>query len=241
MKRNLLLIFCALPLFTLANTQPDSSRKATADKAIHSGTITDGYTNQFSFQVEAGTQGLGADLRYGLSRRFSLRLGGNYIPVTYNSNISVSGFHTDYAASANFLNIHLLGDIVPFKGARGLRIVTGAAYLYKANTGLLLSPTGDYSFGNYNVNGTDIGTLNMDVSWKGVAPYLGLGLFKSFPSHVFNFNLDLGTYYLSAPSTHIVGTSLLVENNQLEPQFNNNLKDYRWLPVLQLNFNFKLK
>jgi hypothetical protein len=58
---------------------------------------------------------------------------------------------------------------------------------------------------------------------------------------LFNFNMDIGTYYLNQPSTHIIGTGLLTDNNTLEPQFNQNLKNYRWLPVLQLNFNFRLK
>jgi len=241
MKKYLLLLIIAFPQIVMADNPSDTTHRAKAqNRQIQSPLIADGPLHPLSFQVEAGTQGMGADIRYGLTDRFSLRIGANYIPVNYNSNFSISGFQTDYTASANFLNFHLLGDVVPFEGARGLRLVFGGAYLYKANTGVVLSPTGNYSIGNYNVSGNDIGILNMDVSWKGVAPYLGLGLFKSSPNRVFNFNLDLGTYYLTAPSTHIVGTNLLVDNNQLEPQFDNNLKNYRWLPVLQLNFNFKL-
>ncbi|EHQ30426.1 hypothetical protein [Mucilaginibacter paludis] len=194
-----------------------------------------------SVQLQAGTQGIGADVRYGVYPNLSARLGGSFVPINTGSSLSISGFNTDYSADVKIFNVHLLADYVPFKNIKNLRVVGGAAYLYKANGGLVLSPTGSYTFGNYNLTGPEIGKLDMDVSWKGVAPYLGVGLFKSFPSNLFNFNLDLGTYYLTAPSTRITGTNLLVDNNQLEPQFNDNLKGYRWLPVLQLNFNFKIR
>jgi hypothetical protein len=197
--------------------------------------------NHLSLQLEAGTQGVGGDLRYGSDKRFSARVGASFIPVKVNNVFSFSGFDGATNASVKFSNVHLLADFVPFKHARGFRLVGGAAYLYKAQGGLEFLPSGNYQFGNYTVTAEDLGKLNMDISWKGVAPYAGIGLFKSFPNQLFNINLDLGTYYLSQPNSHVVGTNLLSDNNQLEPQLNNNLKSYRWLPVLQLNFNFKLR
>jgi len=241
MKKNLLLIFCALPLLTLAKTEPDSSKKASALMAGQTKTVQSSFSHHWSMQLEAGTQGVGGDLRYGAFKQLSVRLGASFIPVNADNALSLPGFQSTNSINVNFYNVHLLADIVPFKGARGLRLVAGGAYLYKADGGLNVIPTGSYTYGNTTVTGTDIGNLNMNISWKGIAPYVGLGLFRSFPSHVFNFNLDLGTYYLSQPHTHIVGTGLLSDNYQLEPQFDSNLKEYRWLPVLQLNFNFKLK
>ncbi|WP_233268746.1 hypothetical protein [Mucilaginibacter lacusdianchii] len=197
--------------------------------------------NHLSLQLQVGTQGVGGDLRYGSDKRFSARAGVSFIPVKVNNVFSFSGFDGSTNASVKFSNVHLLADFVPFKQARGFRLVGGAAYLYHAQGGMEFLPTGDYKFGNYTVTADDLGKLNMDISWKGVAPYLGIGLFKSFPNRLFNINLDLGTYYLSQPSSHIVGTNLLSDNNQLEPQLNSNIKSYRWLPVLQVNFNFKLQ
>jgi len=203
--------------------------------------MTEPFNNPMSFQVEAGTQGIGGDLRYGLMPNLSGRFGASFAPLSTNSSLSISGFNTLTSEKINFANVHLLADFVPFENAQGLRLVGGAAYLFQASGRLILSPTGNYSFANYNLTGTDVGVLDMNVAWKGLAPYVGIGLFRSFPNNFLNFNLDLGTYYLTAPTTHITGTNLLVDNNQLEPQFNQNLKNYRWLPVLQLNFNFRIK
>jgi hypothetical protein len=238
MRTILFLMLLALPLFATGAALTDTLSRNANDAHFFSNSQ---FHHPLSLQLEAGTQGFGADMRYGLLSRFSVRLGASFIPVTADNVLSLPGFQSTNNASINFYNAHLLADFVPFKRWRGFRLVGGAAYLYKADGGISVIPTGSYKYGNTTVTGTDIGNLNMNVSWKGAAPYLGIGLFRSFPNHVFNFNLDLGTYYLTQPSTHIVGTGLLADNSSLEPQFNQNLKDYRWLPVLQLNFNFKLK
>jgi hypothetical protein len=244
MKKILLCVLCTLPLINKAASMPaDTTRRAKSEASVTqpASEMLNNFEHHLSFQLEGGTQGVGGDLRYGAASQLSVRLGASFIPVTANNALSLPGFQSTNAINVNFYNIHLLADIVPFSGARGIRFVVGGAYLYKADGGLSVIPTGSYTYGSQTVTGTDIGTLNMNVSWKGIAPYAGLGLFRSFPSHVFNFNLDLGTYYLSQPQTHIVGTGLLSDNYQLEPQFNANLKEYRWLPVIQLNFNFRLK
>lgn len=233
MKKPLLAMLLVLPLLTAA-------QQKTSKQSIAKQSTTDVYSSPLSLQIEVGTQGLGADLRYGAFKRLSFRVGASFIPVTYNNALTLPGFQSTNNATVNFYNAHLLADVVPFKGMRGLRIVAGAAYLYKADAVLNVIPTGSYTYGSTTVTSTDIGTLNMDVSAKCVAPYLGLGLFRSFPSQFFNFNLDLGVYYISQPQTHIIGTGLLSSNDQLETQFNENLKGDRWLPVLQLNFNFRL-
>jgi hypothetical protein len=235
MKKPLLGLLLVLPLLVSAQQKTKSKASATQKQED----IV--YNNPLSLQLQAGTQGIGADLRYGLFRRLSLRAGASFIPVSKDNLITLPGFKSDNTASINFYNAHLLADFVPFKGMRGFRLVGGAAYLYKASGALSVTPVGNYTYGSTTYTAVDIGSLNVDVSWKGIAPYAGIGLFKSFPNHLFNFNLDIGTYYITQPSTHVVGTDVLDKNYQLEPQFNDNLKGYRWLPVIQLNFNFRLK
>lgn len=199
------------------------------------------FHNKLSFQLLAGTQGIGGDLRYGLTPQLSVRGGASFIPVEANNVFSFSGLQSTNSVSVKFSNVHLMADFVPFKHAQGLRLVAGAGYLYQANGNVNVTPTGTYTVGNYKLTPADLGTLKIDMSWKGVAPYFGFGFFKSFPNRVFNVNLDLGTYYLSQPKSDITGTQMLAENYKLEPQLNKNIKSYRWLPVVQLNFNFRIR
>jgi hypothetical protein len=196
--------------------------------------------HQKSLQFNVGTQGAGAEFGYGILSPLALRLGINLIPVTANNVFQVPGFATTNRVNVQFSNVHLLADLTPFSGARGIRVVAGGAYFMQANGGMEVTAAQNFTYGAITVNPDQIGKLNMNVSWKGVAPYMGLALAKMFPRNTFNVNLDLGTYYMPAPSAQIIGTALLEGNSSQALQLEKNIKGYRWLPVVQLNFNFKL-
>lgn len=202
---------------------------------------TDTSNFKLSLQLFGGSQGLGGDLRMGLVHKLSLRLGSAYTPITYLGSVRNSGLVVNYNINANFLNFHSWVDYAPFNHAEGLRLVGGMAYTYRGLLNTSFVPTGNYTFNGYILTGADIGKLNFGLTLKGFAPYMGLGFAKSFPNHFFNINLDLGTYYINAPTVKITGTNLLSDNYKLEPKINDNIKDYRWIPVLQLNFNFRIK
>lgn len=193
-----------------------------------------------SVEINVGTQGIGADYSYGILPRLAVRLGADIIPLSAKNLFNVSGFNSTSKATAKFQNVHLLADFIPFKDYSGLRFVGGMAYFFKANGDINLQPSDEYSYGDIILTPDQVGQINMNVNWNGVAPYLGIGLARLFPSRLFNVNLDVGTYYLSRPNAIITGTGILEGNGSQTGQLNANLKNYKWLPVLQLNFNFKL-
>ena len=194
-----------------------------------------------NIQVLAGSQGLGADVRYGLTPKFGLRFGGaTSTAVKVNDAIEFSGFDASNTLNAELSNVHLMADYAPLN-TNFFRVVAGLGYLFKAGGALKFTPNGSYNYGDIKLTGAEVGQLDIDLSWKGIAPYVGLGLFKSVPQRLFNINLDLGTYFLKAPESTVVGTKLLSENQQMEAQLERNMESYRFLPVIQLNFNFKIK
>jgi hypothetical protein len=196
--------------------------------------------NQKSVKLNLGSQGIGGEFAYGVNNKVALRLGINIIPVSVNDAFEFTDFNSTSKVSAKFTNIHLLADYTPFKSAPAFRLVGGAAYFVRAKGGMHVQPSDNYTYGDIVLNEEQVGYLNMDIDWKGIAPYAGIGLFRVIPKHRFNVNLDLGTYYLKQPDVKIVGTGILKGNNTQEGQLKENVKDYRWLPVLQLNFSYKL-
>lgn len=196
--------------------------------------------HQRSVNLTAGTQGVGAEFSYGLASSLAVRVGASFIPLSMNNAIPVSGLSSNNTLTANFSNVHLMADFTPFKSLHFLRLVGGAGYFIQAKANFGLQPTGNYTYGDIVLTPNEVGKVNMEADWKGVAPYLGLGLANIFPRHFFNVNLDLGTYYLTQPQTSIVGTGILDDNASQNAQFKQNLSAYRFLPVIQLNFNFKL-
>ena len=195
---------------------------------------------QQSVQLNLGSQGIGAEFLYGLSPRLALRAGANIIPLKANNVFKISDFNSSTEASADFTNIHAYADFSPFSDAGAFRIVAGLAYFLKAEGNIRVIPSDSYSYGDLQLSKEQVGHLDLRVDWKGVSPYLGFAIGHAFPRNKFNVNLDLGTYYLSSPKADIKGTGLLSGNDSQTSQFQSNIKDYRWLPVMQLNFNFKL-
>jgi len=210
--------------------------KASAQKFYNG----DGPMHPQSVSITTGSQGVGAEYRYGLSERLNLRGGMNLLPVSANNIFTVSDFHSTSSGKAQFTNFHFLADFTPFQSLSFLRVVGGAAYFMQANGHITVNPTDTYKYGDIVLNKDQVGNLNMDMNWKGVAPYLGLGLIHAFPQRRFNINLDLGTYYLSQPTAQIAGTGILAGNSTQSAQLQKNIQNYRWYPQVQLNFNFKL-
>ncbi|MNK06403.1 hypothetical protein D3C87_242990 [compost metagenome] len=190
-------------------------------------------------QLNVGTQGIGAAFNYGVTKNLAIRTGINAIPIKANDVFKISGFNSTSHVSADFYNIHLLADYTPFEQQRWFRLVAGAAYFIKANGNVRIVPSDDYKFGDLTLTEEQVGYVDLNVDWQGIAPYLGIAFFRSFPKNKFNVNLDLGTYYLPKPNAEIIGTGILTGNSSQTDQFRSNIKDYRWLPILQINFNYK--
>jgi len=206
--------------------------------------VTSGNAAQFvspiSLQVLVGSQGIGADIKYGFLPKLSGRLGFGIIPVSKNKDFHFFGFPVQGQFSTSFSNVHLLADYSPFN-TNSIRLVGGASYITQGKATALISPMGGYNIGNQALTKDQIGVLQADVTWKGVAPYLGIALFKGFPGQLLNVNVDVGTYYLSSPGTSFTGTKLLSDNDANSIQFNKNMQGYRWMPVVQLNFNLRIR
>jgi len=189
-----------------------------------------------SFQILAGTQGVGANFRYVLNKTVGLRLGGSYAKAGVNDKINFSDFSSSNRLSGKLANLHLLAELMPQKF---FRVVAGAAYLANAEALVHFEPKDTQHFNDITITPDEIGTLDFKVETGKLAPYLGVGIGKGIPGRKFNVNLDLGTYYISAPKVTAIGTKLLSNNEPNAVIIQNNIKNYRFLPVMQLNFNFK--
>jgi hypothetical protein len=198
------------------------------------------FVSPISLQVLVGSQGVGADVKYGFLPKLSGRLGFGIIPINANRGFQFFGFPVQGQFSTSFSNVHLLADYSPFN-TNSFRLVGGASYITEGKATAVITPSGGYNIGSQSLTKDQIGVLQADVTWKGVAPYLGIALFKGFPGRLLNVNLDVGTYYLSRPGTSFTGTKLLSDNDANNIQFNKNMQGYRWMPVVQLNFNLRIR
>ena len=223
MKKLIYIILFTLVLQPLAHAQGVDSTTKSARKPM-------------SLQVLAGTQGVGANFRYVLNKTVGFRIGGSYAQAGINDKINLSGFKSTNRASGKFNTAHAMVELMPQKF---FRVVAGAAYLANAEATIQFSPKDAQSFNDITLTPEEIGTLAFNMDWGKFAPYFGFGVGRGIPKKKFNVNIDLGAYYLSSPTVTAVGTKLLSNNDPNAVIIQNNMKDYRFMPVAQLNFNFK--
>lgn len=236
--------FCLLAMQLHAQTRPTVPMEPTSSYA--QSVLRDSVYDRPFFKrpmvvsIHLGTQGLGASTTVKFAPHWLARFGFSIIPIDIkNYSYSYDETKTNITANTNFFNIHLLAGWQPFKNSNWFRVMGGAAYVLNGSVTGYVSPVGDQKAGNITITQDQIGQLEATVDWKGIAPYLGISLFNSIPKHKFNVNVDLGCYYLSAPQASMAGTKLLAGNSENSSQFAENMKDYRFLPVLQINFNYK--
>ena len=189
-----------------------------------------------SLQVLAGSQGIGANFRYVLNKTVGFRVGGSYAAGGVNDKVNFEGFNSNNRLSGSFGTAHALVELMPQKF---FRVVAGAAYLASAEAKLHFEPKDSQTFNDITLTPEEIGALDFNMDWGKFAPYFGIGLGKGIPKKKFNVNVDYGFYYLSSPTVTAVGTKLLTNNQENAVIIQNNMKDYRFMPVAQLNFNFK--
>jgi hypothetical protein len=188
-------------------------------------------------QAHVGTQGFGLSAHYNFIPKLAARLGGSYGKVNINNGFSFDNLNTDNHIEAKLGNVHLYGE---FAALNWLRIIIGAAYLFNAEGNITMTPSESITQNGFTLEQEEIGVLTTKVTYKKFAPYIGLGFGKGLPEKRFNVNMDLGFYYISAPTVTMTGTEYLSDNSQNGPILTENMKNYRFLPVLQFNFNFKL-
>jgi hypothetical protein len=225
---SVVVLLCSISWAKAQNQPADSARANTAKTFI---------PENASVQLHGGTQGFGLSAHYNFLPKLAARLGGSYGAVTINEGFSFKNLSTDNKIEANFSNIHLYGE---YSALSWLRLIAGGAYLFKADGNVVMTPNESVTQDGITLEPDEIGTLTTEITYRKFAPYLGLGFGRGLPQHRFNVNLDLGFYYLSAPNVTMTGTEYLEGNEQNGPILTENMKNYRFLPVIQLNFNFKL-
>lgn len=190
--------------------------------------------------LTAGTQGIGLDYTQSVTTGVSVRLGGSYLPLSYNYSNVFSQVDTDVKLKTkSFANAHLMVDIFPSMDL-GLRITPGIGYFFNAEGHATVQPSGNYKYGDIDLTGEQLGHMEGSIKWKGVAPFLGVGWlfhFRDGESPI-TLGVDLGTYYLPKPKATLTGTNLFEKNAYNEKKFQENVKDYRWLPLLQVTLRY---
>ncbi len=139
------------------------------------------------FGAHVGNLGWGVDLGYDVSQLFTVRLLTNRLGSNYNKTEAGNSYKGDLMLQS----FGLAFDWHPL--ANGIRL-TGAAYNNR-NALSIGAKSSSLKLGD----GTYTGNMDVEMDFKDLAPYLGVGWSSNRASAGFGFGLELGALFQGAP------------------------------------------
>lgn len=181
------------------------------------------------------TLGVGLESGIRFNDNVGVRLGGHWLSVSFDRTVD----DVDYDADANLASFGTLLDYHPFRG--GFRLSGGLRFNFN-NADLTGEPNTDVTIGNETFAASDVGTLQGDVTYDVIAPYLGFGYGATLLEGALSVGFDMGVMYqgaadvdLDAEGGALQGSAVLEDNLALEEQdLEDDLDDYRFYPVIGL-------
>ena len=210
-----------LLFFPALYAQHDRTPAASAEMDYHLG---------FRIAPRVSTLGGGIEVAKGLSPRFGLRGGFNYFTYQYGATED----DVSYELDLELKSFGVFADYHPFKGSfriSGGLLLNGNGLSGKAK------PSGSFDIGDKTYTAAEINSINLDVSYNSVAPYLGLGWDTTFGDHEhWGFTFDVGLIYSGAAKVKLLidGTpsDLEVQRQKEERDLQEELNNLEWWPVL---------
>ena len=204
--------------------------------------------SKFGITGKFGTLGAGLDLTFKIHPKLNARLNANGASSTYDEVDDGIAYKGDLKLSS----IGALLDYHPFEN--GFRLSGG---LYSNGNKIEGSSTDAQNADIGDVNYNIVGTLNSNVGFESSAPYLGLGWGNAVNGYKnFNFSIDAGVLFQGSPNAQLCGTgtatptaggtavdisndaTFLAELEKEETNLNNDLKDFKYYPVISMGVSY---
>jgi hypothetical protein len=195
--------------------------------------------------LKAGTLGAGVDVTKGLSESLGLRLQVN--ALSYDEDLTESD--VDYDAELELKSAGLLVDWHPFSGV--FRVSLGAYWNGNEATAVGRPTGGTYEINGVTYNAADIGSLNGQIDFDSVAPYLGIG-WASAPKagRGMTFSFDLGVLYQGEPNvglTVVCGPAVYAPDCATlqsdvaaeRASLQEDVSDYKFHPVVSFGIGYR--
>lgn len=193
-----------------------------------------------AFAISFGSPGLG--LEY--ARKLSPKLNAKLVWHSFNlkdferEDIEIKDDIVDLIANLEVSIFDLGIEFLPFTNS-SFKLTAGVGYLSNMNANGVVTYTEDVFFGDVIVSKNDVGEINADISWSGVAPYLGIGFGRAIPKKRLGFGIEFGSYFTSSPDVKLTATNLLAPTAEQEDNLREALTTFKFIPRIQLRLAYK--
>jgi hypothetical protein len=203
-------------------------------------------TNDASLGAFASTMGIGLEYQKRISDTLAVKFGIS--GFSYNKDTTVDD--VDYEADLKLRGLGLTLDYHPFSS--GL-YVSGGVYYNGNKFEFTATPhSGTYTFNGHTYNVKDVGSVEGESDLNKFAPFIGLGYDASvFKEGSLFFSLKIGALYQGKPKVNLTAicgptiadtqqcTNLQKDVEVEEANLNDDIKDYKWWPILSIGIMYQ--
>lgn len=188
-----------------------------------------------------GTLGGGLDIAMPIvTNKLDARVGFS----AFQKSVSRTESNVEYDASIKLSTFGAVMDWYPFSGTFRL---TAGVYHDGNKFDLTGKPT---SSGTYTINGTtytaaQVGTLNGEMAFRSMAPYIGIGWGNEFRGGHWTFMGDIGALYQGSPKVTLSASgaasnpTLANDIAAQQQKTQNDVAGYKWWPLLQMGVAYR--
>jgi hypothetical protein len=243
MKKLLLFCFCWMMLLQAKANLSEPANLMGEEDTVTIKIPFNKATRAISAGLSVGTQGIGLEAQLPILKQWQLRFGGTFLPVALSQDYLVFPSRTAVVQlDADYAKLHLIADWEPFQERTDiiskLNISGGLAYFMYAKGKATVMLKDPYQYGDIEMSPEEVGQLIVDSDWKGLAPYLGVGMNRLKTYNNLSLDAAFGMFYLPSPDVTITGSKMLQDNSHNADQLRKNLNSYRFHPTLQFSINY---
>ena len=163
-------------------------------------------TGRLAVGAKTGSLGLGGELMVNVMPDVNLRLGIGTFSFSHDEEYS----DVDYDFDLDLLNYPITLDWYPFGGDFHL---SAGLVINESDFSLDSSYSGSITIGDTTYTAGEVGVLSGDVSFNGIAPYIGIGWGNPFdPEKRWGFVTDLGIAFIDSPDVDLSATGTLASD-----------------------------
>ncbi|SDS20816.1 hypothetical protein SAMN05216503_2326 [Polaribacter sp. KT25b] len=205
----------------------------------HSQDVSSASEKKNALAVSFGSPGLG--LEY--ARKLSPKLNAKLVWHSFNlkdfeqEDVEIKDDVVDILANLEVAIIDAGIEYLPFTNS-SFKLTAGVGFLSNVNANGVITYTEEVVFGDVTVSKNDIGEINADTSWSGVAPYLGVGFGRAIPKKRLGFGIEFGSYFTSSPDVKLTATKLLAPTAEQEENLKEALTTFKFIPRIQLRLAY---
>lgn len=196
-------------------------------------------SHKFGLALRLGTTP-GLDLAYRINPKITVLLGYNYFKYTVNTVTEAAKEGVKLDAGIKMSAVSGLIEYHPFSKS-SFKLLAGVAYINQGLLSVLVTPEGSYTFGTTVFTPEEVGNISLAVDYgKSAAPFVGIGFGRTVPKGRVGIGFEMGMYYTKPPVISLTGKERLSSMTEQQAQVQENMKDWRYWPVINLRLAIRL-